>query len=703
MKYVADMAKRGTSATGRGVGDRPSPALVSAVYLVVLYLVHCLLVRAADYAALVQAEVPRESWLGPPVSLPLILGGELVLGAIAGAVLAALWRWRIPRSLWLVVAGAYMAFLALDQLTYKHFFSHLDYALLSESHDVANLSSSIVDSMDGCFWFNAVAAVVFAALVALPWRPRPIRALASLVARRPRLVAAGSAVYLALTAGLVAAADQHGLDRPFPIAFVESYVALTAEERELAQAVLDVGQSYEARPKGERSRTNNTAERHGNDVRPPTLPAGASEGSPSSSTSTSTKRKLNLVMYLMESASIHETSLVADARYDTTPFLKELSDESLLFTRYYSGVAASTRTFFSALSGLRPFIDKTSDMVKYSQIQVPNLVDILHDEGYGTAFFTSSDSRFDSLDTYLANRSYDVYTDANLLSAKDRRGAFLGYWGVDEEIVIDKALEWIEQVRDRGQPFLVNYNAVFPHHPYDVPPRHEKLTRLDWGGPPRHARYRASLRYSDLAVRRFYEGLERLGVLDDTLFVVLPDHGETFSDRHPGNLLHAGYAYDDDQHVFLMLRAPQVLGPAQRIDRLGTHADLLPTLLDVLGIDRELDIEGQNLLADEYRQPLIFYYSRRQYAVRDGDLKLVVNRKGRKVELFDLASDPTEQRDIAAERPDDVARLQAQIDRWRVEVTRAYRERVERTGLTDKQIRKLAKRRRAELFDEKRR
>lgn len=403
-------------------------------------------------------------------------------------------------------------------------------------------------------------------------------------------------------------------------------------------------------------------------------------------------------MYLMESASFHETSLCEDRRYDTTPFLERLGRESLVFTNYYSGVAASTRTFFSALTGLRPFIDKTSDMVKYSQVRVPNLVDILHDEGYQTAFFTSSDSRFDSLDTYLAARAYDVYTDANLLTNAERRGAFLGYWGVDEEIVIDKALEWIERAAAAGKPFLVNYNAVFPHHPYDVPPGHKQLTKLDWGGPPRHARYRASLRYSDLAVRRFHDGLERLGLLDDTLFVVAPDHGETFGDRHPGNLLHAGYAYDDDQHVFLILHNPRVLGPARRVDRLGSHADLLPTLLHVLGLERELDVEGQNLLASGYRRPKIFYYSRRQLAVRDGDLKLVVHRKGRKVELYDLARDPTEQRDIAAERPDDVAALKAQVDRWRVEVTRAYRERVERTGLTDKQIRKLAKQRRKELF-----
>jgi len=656
---------------------------VSAVYLVVLYWLHALLIRVADYAALSQADAAGGSVLGPPLSLPVILGGELVLGVVAGLVLAACWSRPILRGAWLLACGAYLVFLAFDQLAFKHFFTHVDYALYSETQDLASLSSSIADSMDGFFAAEVAAAVAVAVVVALPFRPRPVRALASLVAGRPRTVAACAAGYLVLTAGLVTAADQQGLDRPFPVAFVESYLELRAEEAELEEIAVDAddGPSYEARPQGERSRTDDTAEHPEVDDRP------------------RTKNRLNVVMYFMESASFHETSLDRRACYDTTPFLKQLASRSLLFTRYYSGVAASTRTFFSALTGLRPFIDKTSDMTRYSSIETPNLVDALDRAGYRTAFFTSSDSRFDSLDTFLGGLPYDTYVDANLLSADERRGAFVGSWGVEEEIVVDRALAWIERAAVAGEPFLVNYNAVFPHHPYDVPPRHKQLTRLDWGGPPRHARYRASLRYSDLALRRFCEGLERLGVLDDTLLVVTSDHGEAFADRHAGNLLHAGFAYDDDQHVFLVLSAPRLLGQARSIDRLGSHADLLPTLLDVLGLGGEIDVDGQSLLADGYRPPQIYYYSRRQHAVRDGDLKLVESRKGRKPELYDLSTDPGEQRDIAAARPADVERLGRSIDRWRVEVTRAYRARVEQTGLDDQQTRKLARQRRAELFD----
>ncbi|MBW2277982.1 MAG: hypothetical protein JRF63_10840, partial [Deltaproteobacteria bacterium] len=267
----------------RNPRSEPSPALVTAVFLVLLYLVYSLVLRIADYAALVQAEIPRASMFGPPLSLPLILGGELVLGAIAGAVLFAVWRFRVLRFAWLALFGAYLVFLAHEQLAFKHYFSHLDYSLVSETQDVAALSGSIADSMDGFFFVDTALALAFTLLLFLPARPRPIRALASLVARRPRAIAIGSAAYLGLTVALVAVAEQHGLDRPFPVAFAESYVVLTEEENELDQIQLELAQSDEIELPGPDA---------GDDVGPSTK----------SSVQNTATRPLNILMYFMESA-----------------------------------------------------------------------------------------------------------------------------------------------------------------------------------------------------------------------------------------------------------------------------------------------------------------------------------------------------------------------------------------------------------------
>jgi phosphoglycerol transferase MdoB-like AlkP superfamily enzyme len=668
------------------------PALQSATFLVVLHLIYSLVLRVAAYVDLARADLLTGQILGPPLSLPFLLGEELVLAVIAGAILAAVHRIRALRVAWIAVYGCYLIFLAAEQLMFEHYFTHLDYALYSESTDVAAMSSSIVDMMDAQFFVELALALAAVVLLARSWRPGPISALAGLAARRPLAVVIAAAAYLGLTVVLVATAEQHGLDRPFPAAFVESYMELEAEEEAVELAVNGPASLPEAASQG--GTTSNVEV----PPKPPAKADGTSDELAGVRAAIAKREKpLNVVIYLMESASFHETSLEPQNRYDTTPFLADLAQRSLVFGNYYSGVAASARTFFSLLTGLRPYLDKTSDLTRYSQIEVPTLVDVLHDEGYQTGFFTSSFSRFDSLDSFLLNRPYDAYMDAALLPKHKRKRQFLGYWGVDEELVIDEALAWIERAVADKRPFLVNYNAVFPHHPYEVPPKHKRLTKQGWGGPPRHARYRASLAYADLALKRFHDGLERMGLLADTLFVVTADHGEAFGDRHPGNLLHAGFAYDDDQRVFLVMHNESTLGPPLQNDRLGSHTDVLPTLLQALGIERELQIEGQSLIASDFRPPMVFTYSRRQLAVRDGDLKLIVSRKRGRSQLYDLTADPLERNDLAAERPQVVEKYEKIIKQWRAETKRSYAQRIAATGLSPKQTRKLVKAKRKEL------
>ncbi|MBW2276366.1 MAG: sulfatase-like hydrolase/transferase [Deltaproteobacteria bacterium] len=663
-----------------------SPALVSGIYLLVLYLIFTLLLRVWNTIILARAGALDFDLLGPPFSLLFLLGEELVIGAALAAVLGLVWRFKIPRFVWLAAVLGYLGLLAGDQMSFKVYFTHWDYVLYVENHDAGRALGSLIGMVDTFVVIDLVLAALCVVLAAIPFRPRLVRSLAELATRKP--VGAGLAVaaYLGLSLTLANVEEQHDLSHSWPVAFASSYLDVRAEEREIEQAVLD----------------------HEVDVRPASLPAGASQGSPSTSTNTddmaavraaiaARKGKLNVVWYFMESVSYRETSLVPDAPYDTTPFVADLADESLLFTRYYAGYAASTRSFFSAMTGLYPYVDKTADLVKYSQLKVPTLVDILHDEGYATAFFASSDSLFESLDSFLAARKYDSYLDKNLLPASERP-AGSAYWGVPEEAMIDKALEWIASVKDAGRPFYLNYNAVFPHHPFKVPAGHEAIGDLDWGDDAVRKNYRATLNYADQAVRRFYEGLERLGVLDDTLFIVTPDHGEAFGDLHPKNHIHASHCYEEDSRIFLILHNPEALGAAHHSQRLGSHKDLLPTLLEALGLDPEIEIDGRSLIAADYREDRMFYYSRRQIGVRDGDLKLVVPKQGKRAELYDLSRDPTEQNDLSKDRPDDTKRYAAIAKQWRVDVARAYRDRVKASELSDREIGRLAGKRRQQMF-----
>lgn len=672
-----------TAAATNGTGARveaASPALAAAVWFALLYLAHALAVRIANTAVLLDAGGASVSALGPPVSLPFLLGEELVVGAALAAVLRAAWRRPLLRAAWLVALGGYLLFLSAEQLAFKVFFSHVDYVLYSDTHDLARLAGSIAGLLDAFFWFDAALALAIPILVASRLRPRPVLALARRVSARPLAALAAGAAYLGLTLALALGAEQHGLDRPFPIAFAESYLAARAE-RAAEQRALAA-----PRPRPPAA------------ARPAAAGPAADELARIRAALAARAGKLNVVWYMLESSSYRETTLDPAQRYDTTPFLKRLAAESVLFRRYHTGVAASTRACFSVQTGLHPYMDLHSDIAKYSQIAVPMLADVLREEGWATAFFTSSDTMFESLDTFLAARLYDAFMDKNLVPAEKRAGMSMEAWGVDEEIAIDEALAWVAATRAAGRPFFLSYNAVVPHHPFAVPPQHRGLYDLDWGEKLSRARYRASLRYGDWALARMYDGLARLGALDDTLFIVTPDHGEAFGDLHRKNSMHAEYCYEEDGHIFLLLHNPKLLGAPLVTDRLGSHVDMFPTLLEALGVRREIDVDGQSLIGAGWSEPTLYCFSRRQLAIRRGDLKAIASREDRDVELYDLARDPTEQRDLSGERAAEAAALGGEILRWKAESDARLRSIVAASGLTDDEIAARAATSRRELF-----
>jgi hypothetical protein len=199
-------------------------------------------------------------------------------------------------------------------------------------------------------------------------------------------------------------------------------------------------------------------------------------------------------------------------------------------------------------------------------------------------------------------------------------------------------------------------------------------------------------------VRYLYEGLERLGVAERTLFVVTPDHGEAFAGLHARNRLHAEKVYEENVHGFLIMQNRAAPGPPRRATRLASQVDLLPTILDVLGIERELPIDGVSLLAPRPKGRVLFFFSRQQHGLRRGNLKAVWRKRREATELYDLATDPDEQVDIEADHPEEAARMRARHREWREAMKRRYESLVADTGLSEQEVKDLNKKKREEVF-----
>ena len=167
------------------------------------------------------------------------------------------------------------------------------------------------------------------------------------------------------------------------------------------------------------------------------------------------------------------------------------------------------------------------------------------------------------------------------------------------------------------------------------------------------------MRYVDLVFDGLMKGLEQRGLLDDTLVIFVADHGSPFS-----NVSHASrgarLAYENNLWVPAVMFSPKLFPQGARFGRPTSHLDLLPTMLDALGFAPDPRHRGQSLLdvAVEPRRIFIGALSAplTQVGFLDGDLKLLAQRGGRGLELYDLAKDPFEQQNLLGELPEEAAR-----------------------------------------------
>jgi arylsulfatase A-like enzyme len=331
------------------------------------------------------------------------------------------------------------------------------------------------------------------------------------------------------------------------------------------------------------------------------------------------------------------------------------------------------------------------------------------------------------------DQGFDTYVDAIGSEAGHRpKGLALGLWmGLDRfrafrrliqanersyllaPEVNSLALRWLAARRDRR--FLLFLNYMDTHVPRVPPLRYRRLfpaamrpASVDVDAIRSRTRpilpaereglvdvYDASVRHVDAELERLFVALESQGVLEHTVVVIVGDHGESLGEHH--DIEHANGAYATEVHVPLLVRLPgQVAG--RRVADVVHLADVLPTLVDLLGLESPPDVQGSSLLGTERRFPAVsftapyrdlaivhprFYYRSHHAIYRDP--WVLISRSDGERELYDFRADPDEERDLATTRPAEVEALSAELLRFEGEVQPRFEH--ETTTLLDEDAR----------------
>lgn len=256
----------------------------------------------------------------------------------------------------------------------------------------------------------------------------------------------------------------------------------------------------------------------------------------------------------------------------------------------------------------------------------------------------------------------------------------------------DEALRLVEQVQDR--PFFLNlwYHTV--HTPIEGKPADvERFASMPREGlHHQNAEYAAMVKCLDDNVGRLLARLDELDLADRTVVIFTSDNGGTIVEHRgmPVTSNHPlrsgkGSLYEGGIRVPWIIRWPGVTPPGAVCDVPVCSTDLYPTLLEIAGTEGDAEhnrtVDGKSLAAilrdpsaQLDRGALYFHYPHYYptttpvSAVRDGDWKLLEYFEDGRVELYDLAHDPGEQRDLSATMPGRTSALRNQLAEWRAAV-----------------------------------
>jgi arylsulfatase A-like enzyme len=227
--------------------------------------------------------------------------------------------------------------------------------------------------------------------------------------------------------------------------------------------------------------------------------------------------------------------------------------------------------------------------------------------------------------------------------------------------------------RHKAEPFFLYmpYNAV--HSPMFAPPRFREMVG-DVSDPKRKTAL-AMLAALDEGVGRIVAKVREASLEQNTLIIFMSDNGGPTPENLSSNAPLRGYkgqVYEGGIRVAFMMQWPGKIPPKQVSDSPVISLDLFPTTLAAAGVTPRdgLKLDGVNLMpwvqSSRTDQPhdALYWRFTPQWAIREGNLKLLSSRKLPQPALYDLAADPAERTDLAAKQPDVVKRLREKYDAW---------------------------------------
>ena len=370
---------------------------------------------------------------------------------------------------------------------------------------------------------------------------------------------------------------------------------------------------------------------------------------------------------------------------ETSPRIDQFADQSVLFENAVTQAGSTLSSHKAIMTSMYPPLLKVPGDQRLN-LRREALAEMILDRGYSTAAFANGLGWVTPL--FRFNQGFETYVVPSrrivpkLASAEEITGLALG---------------WLKE--HNRHPFLLflhygDIHSGFRTKPYDAPKPYgsmflpagserfdrsgeqikgsDYLSAINWGrydpSPEEieylEALYDGGIRYTDYHLGRLFDGLQSMGILDNTLVVIFADHGEEF--REHGRMLH-GWVYCEVARVPLLIRFPRGQWAGTRVSQLVQLVDIAPTVLADLGIKPGREMSGVNLadvIGGGPSAGVAYTEGEDAYAIRTDRWMYSLDIEDGHREMYEIGVDPLERVDIKGQFPQDERSVEERLLGW---------------------------------------
>lgn len=418
---------------------------------------------------------------------------------------------------------------------------------------------------------------------------------------------------------------------------------------------------------------------------------------------------MNLIVIMLDSLRQDHLGCYGNS-WIKTPNIDKLAEESILFENAYTAglptIPVRTELFTGQDSlSFRPWQPLTKEDITLSEI--------LREYGYTSALIASTyhlfkpDMNFhrgfdvfrwirgQEADCYVSgplNKNIDDYMKPAMKGSEVEKMLKqylknIESFEKEEDYfapqVVQESMKWLERNYEEKNIFLW-MDSFDPHEPWDAPSPFDKMyTDTNYKGPklihPKYGRvdwitkeelryirglYAGEVSFVDKWIGILLERLKELGLYDNSLIVLLADHGHPHGDhgsimKTPDNL------YGEVVKIPLLIRHPKRLYARKRVNALIQMPDILPTLLDIMSLGVETQamhgrsfwpiVKGEKEKIKDWI--ITGYHNSLHRCIRDKEWSFILRPKRDKNELYDLKNDPKERQNLIDEHPEKAKEL----------------------------------------------